>query len=84
MKSKFYLVCQSILPGLVLLLLSCQVWAQTYSHARMVRLSFLEGEVTVQRPDAQEWAMAPVNLPVSEGFKLATGENGVAEVVRGE
>jgi hypothetical protein len=80
MKSRLYIVCQSILPGLVLLLLSGQAWAQAYSHVRMVRLSFVEGEVTVQRPDAQEWATAPVNLPVSEGFKLATGESGFTEV----
>ena len=29
-------------------------WAQQYSHARVVRLSFVEGTVTVQRPDADE------------------------------
>lgn len=55
-------------------------YAQTYSQARAVRLSFVEGQVTVQRPDAQGWAEAPVNTPLQEGFKLATGENSYAEV----
>lgn len=56
------------------------VWAQQYSHARVVRLSFVEGTVTVQRPDADEWATAPVNTPIQEGFKLSTAENSFAEV----
>ena len=56
-------------------------WAQEgYSHVRIVRLSFTEGVVTVQRPDIQEWAMAPANTPIQEGFKLSTAENGFAEV----
>jgi hypothetical protein len=55
-------------------------WAQSYSHARIVRLSFVEGDVTVQRPDVQAWAEAPVNTPLEEGFKLSTGENSFAEI----
>ena len=80
MKLRFPATRSFTLVGLALLLPAGLVRAQTYSHVRMVRLSFVEGEVTVQRPDVQEWATAPVNLPVSEGFKLATGENGFAEV----
>lgn len=80
MKLRFPATRSFTLVGLALLLPAGLAWAQTYSHVRMVRLSFVEGEVTVQRPDVQDWAAAPVNLPVSEGFKLATGENGFAEV----
>ncbi|MBZ5515804.1 MAG: FecR domain-containing protein [Acidobacteriia bacterium] len=54
--------------------------AEDYSHARIVRLSFTEGTVTVQRPDVDEWAEAPVNTPLQEGFKLQTAENSFAEV----
>lgn len=54
--------------------------AQTYSHARIVRLSFTEGTVTVQRPDVPEWAAAPVNTPIQEGFRLATGAGSFAEI----
>src|SRR5208282_4552104 len=55
-------------------------WGQTSSHARIVRLSFVEGHVTVQRPDIAEWAEAPTNTPIQEGFKLSTAEGSFAEV----
>jgi len=55
-------------------------WAQEYSHARIVRLSFVEGAVTLQRPDVADWAAASVNTPIQEGFKLSSAENGFAEV----
>src|SRR5579859_3118714 len=45
-----------------------------YSHARIVRLSFVEGTVTLQRPDMADWAAAPVNTPIEEGFKLSTAD----------
>ena len=66
--------------GMVMASLAGAALAQEYSHARIVRLSFVEGQVSVQRPDVQEWAEAPVNTPLQEGFKLATGENSFAEV----
>ncbi len=50
------------------------------SHVRIVRLSFAEGVVTVLRSDSSEWATAPVNTPIQEGFKIATGEGGFAEI----
>jgi hypothetical protein len=56
------------------------LWAQDSSHARIVRLSFVEGTVTVQRPDVPDWSEAPVNTPLQEGFKLSTAENSFAEV----
>jgi hypothetical protein len=55
-------------------------WGQTYSHARIVRLSFVEGNVTVQRPDIADWAEAPANTPIQEGFELSTAEGSFAEV----
>ena len=66
--------------GFIALLTANPVWAQSYSHARIVRLSFVEGDVTVQRPDVQAWAEAPANTPLEEGFKLFTGENSFAEI----
>ena len=56
------------------------VGGQGYSHTRTVRLSFIEGDVTVQRPDVQAWAEAPVNTPLQQGFKVSTGENSFAEM----
>ena len=66
--------------GFTALLVVTPVCAQSYSHARIVRLSFVQGAVTVQSPDVQAWAEAPVNTPLQEGFKLSTGENSFAEI----
>ena len=49
-----------------------------YSHVRIVRLSFVVGDVQYQRGD-EAWQDAPMNLPIQEGFRLATG-NGRAEI----
>ncbi|HEV3218480.1 MAG TPA: FecR family protein [Candidatus Acidoferrales bacterium] len=48
------------------------------SNVRIVRLSFVEGEVQFQR-EGEDWQAASMNLPVQEGYKLATG-NGRAEI----
>src|SRR5208282_3439935 len=69
-----------LIAGFIALLTVTPVWAQSHSHARIVRLSFVEGSVTVQRPDVQAWAEAPVNTPLQEGFQLSTGENSYAEI----
>jgi Family of unknown function (DUF6600)/FecR protein len=53
---------------------------QEYSHARIVRLSFVEGTVTVLRPGAPDWANASVNTPIEEGFQLSTDKDSFAEV----
>ena len=66
--------------GFITLLTLMPVWGQSYSPARIVRLSFVEGDVTVQRPDVQAWAEAPVNTPLQQGFKVSTGENSFAEM----
>jgi hypothetical protein len=66
--------------GFIALLAVIPVGAQSYSHARIVRLSFVEGDVTVQRPDVPAWAEAPVNTPLQEGFKISAGENSFAEI----
>jgi hypothetical protein len=70
----------ALVAGMFSLPTANPAWAQDYSHARIVRLSFVEGDVTVARPDVQGWAQAPVNTPLQESFKLSTGENSFAEV----
>lgn len=52
--------------------------AADYSNVRIVRLSFVEGDVQYLTPD-DDWQAAQINLPIQEGFRLATG-NGRAEV----
>jgi hypothetical protein len=68
------------LAVVIALLPATPVGAQNNARARIVRLSFVEGDVTVQRPDVQTWAEAPVNTPLQEGFKLSTGESSFAEI----
>jgi hypothetical protein len=80
MKSTVRLVTLGIGIAIIALFAAHVSWAEGYSHVRIVRLSFTEGEVTVQRPDVAEWSTAPVNTPIQEGFQLSTAESGFAEV----
>jgi FecR protein len=58
------------------------------SHARIVRLSLVEGDVRFAREfhkDSMEdakavWEVAPLNLPLRQGYALATDANSRAEV----
>jgi Family of unknown function (DUF6600)/FecR protein len=70
----------SITAVLALSCLLCNVTAkaQDYSHVRIVRLSFAEGDVQYQRPGG-DWEDAKLNLPIQQGFRLQTA-NGYAEV----
>jgi Family of unknown function (DUF6600)/FecR protein len=61
-------------------LITAPATAQSNSQVRIVRLSFVEGAVTMYRPDADQWAKAFVNTPIQQGFKLATDANSFAEV----
>jgi uncharacterized membrane protein YgcG len=50
------------------------------SHVRVVRLSYVSGEVTLKRPGSSQGEKALVNMPLQEGDELSTAENGYAEV----
>lgn len=50
------------------------------SLARVVSLSMVHGLVAVRRPDTGLWVHASVNMPIEEGFSVATERNGFAEV----
>jgi hypothetical protein len=52
--------------------------ADVVSHARIVRLSFVEGDVAYQTPGSS-WQRAIMNLPLQQGFSLRT-DAGYAEV----
>ena len=60
-----------------LLLLSLPALAD--SHVRIVRLSYIEGGVQIDRNTGQ-YDKAILNLPITEGFKLRTDADGRAEV----
>ena len=50
------------------------------SHVRIVRLSSVEGQVQMDRATGQGNERAILNTPITEGTKLATGNDGLAEV----
>ncbi len=52
--------------------IQAKVQAQDYSHARIVRLSLVEGDVQIARPEDEGWEQAISNLPLRQGDSLAT------------
>src|SRR5438270_13901764 len=50
------------------------------SHVRIVRLSYIEGGVQISHGDGGAYEKAIVNLPITEGSKLKTSDDGRAEV----
>jgi len=50
----------------------------TAANSRIARLSFTQGDVQVLRPE-EEWQPAEINLPLQQGFRLATTD-GRAEI----
>lgn len=52
---------------------------QNYSYARIVRLSYVQGDVQVQRPEEADWEDALVNLPIRQGYQISTHQ-GRAEI----
>src|SRR5882757_10905052 len=47
---------------------------------RAARLSFLQGDVTVDHLDNTAGDPAQINMPLAEGARLTTGDDGQAEV----
>jgi hypothetical protein len=66
-----------LVPALFCVLASLPVLAD--SHVRIVRLSSVEGSVKIDRGTGQ-FEKAITNLPITQGMKLRTGDNGRAEV----
>ncbi|HKS74604.1 MAG TPA: FecR family protein, partial [Terriglobales bacterium] len=50
------------------------------SHARIVRLSQVDGDVQIDRATGQGFEKAFLNLPVTQGVKVKTGLDGRAEI----
>jgi hypothetical protein len=54
--------------------------SDSYSYVRIVRLSYVSGDVQIVRPDKSgKWEPAYANMPIQQGFTLGTN-NGRAEV----
>jgi FecR protein len=69
------------LLGLAILILSSPLRADEkgYSYARVVRLSFVQGDVQISRSGSSDWEPGIPNMPVQQGFSIGTN-NGRAEV----
>jgi hypothetical protein len=68
------------LSALVALSCSLAVPAFADSQARIVRLSQVEGDVQIDRNLGQGYEKAFINLPVTQGAKLRTGQDARAEI----
>lgn len=63
----------------VLLCLCTTLFAQS-SKARIVRISYIDGQVQIDRNAGQGWEKAILNMPVIEGAKLSAEQGSHAEV----
>jgi Family of unknown function (DUF6600)/FecR protein len=75
------MVFRKVFPFFVaalLLLLTTGLFAD--SHARIVRLSDVEGSVQIDRNTGQGFEKALMNMPITEGARLKTAAGGRAEV----
>jgi hypothetical protein len=50
------------------------------SHVRIVRLSYLSGPVQTDRATGQGLERAMLNIPITQGVRIVTGNDGLAEV----
>lgn len=74
---------RSLIPSLLLpALLSCGLAIPVLadSNVRIVRLSDVQGAVKIDRGTGQGFEKAFLNMPITQGVKLKTGDDGRAEV----
>ncbi|MGZ4826516.1 MAG: DUF6600 domain-containing protein [Terriglobales bacterium] len=55
-------------------------WAMADSQVRIVRLSLVDGPVQVDRGGGEGFQKAIMNMPITQGMKLSTQDEGRAEV----
>ena len=65
-----------------LAVLSCWLAVPSFadSQARIVRLSQVDGDVQIDRNTGQGYEKAFINLPVTQGTRLRTGQDARAEI----
>jgi len=69
----------TFLTVIALLMVAASVPAQAESHVRIVRLSYLDGQVQTAHA-GQELERAILNTPIVEGTRIVTRNDGLAEV----
>ncbi|HTU34783.1 MAG TPA: FecR family protein [Candidatus Acidoferrum sp.] len=74
------ITCLGLLAFVLLARASDTPTASTLSYARIVRLSYVEGDVQIVRADkSSKWEPAAMNMPIEQGFAIGTNV-GRAEV----
>lgn len=68
------------LISLAALIFALALAASADSHARIVRLSTVDGTVQIDRATGQGFEKAFLNMPITQGVKLRTAADGRAEV----
>ncbi len=74
-----YLSLRAVLVTVAIFLLASAP-AFSDSQVRAVRLSFVEGSVQITHRSSQDFEKAMINLPMTQGSRLRTSEDGRAEV----
>jgi hypothetical protein len=65
---------------LAVVFMAVSIGAYAESHVRIIRLSYIDGSVQMDRATGEGLERAILNTPVTEGVRLATGNDGLAEV----
>ena len=71
---------KSALAMTMAFVLAAAAGAFAESHVRIVRLSYLNGQVQTDRATGQGLERAILNTPITQGVRVVTGDNGLAEV----
>jgi len=70
----------AVLSLVFVLMLSVAVVATAESHVRIVRLSYIDGNVQMDRATGSGLERAILNTPIVQGTRIVTGDGGLAEV----
>jgi hypothetical protein len=71
---------KNLLATALVVMLFAAASAQATSHVRIVRLSYEDGSVRMERATGQGLERAILNSPIVEGTRIVTGTDGLAEV----
>ncbi|HEY5177214.1 MAG TPA: FecR family protein [Terriglobales bacterium] len=71
---------KSALALITAFVLAATAGAFAESHVRIVRLSYLNGQVQTDRATGQGLERAILNTPITQGVRVVTGNDGLAEV----
>src|SRR5664279_4902507 len=71
---------KSALALITAFMLAAAAGAFAESHVRIVRLSYLNGQVQTDRATGQGLERAILNTPIVQGMRVETGNDGLAEV----